>query len=795
MAPKTLLYNTKIQLLSVIAASLFFVAIACSTSIVKAAGETITTASSASTEMKTASPVAGIQINGSDNSTVPVKLLVTNGSLSMSTTTGLTFTGPSSGSTLYFSGTRSNVNAALATLTYTRNTAGTDTLEVSLVGSGEVFFGGNGHLYEYVSDTLTWGGAKTAAEGRTKYGATGYLATITSQAENDFVSARLANAGWMGASDSASEGTWKWVTGPEAGTQFCSGNNPCNSFNGRYTNWNNGEPNDSSGNEDCGQFLSGGSGKWNDLPCSGTTLPGYVVEYGAAGNMPSVAAANIAITTADTTAPTTPGTPTAASPTTDNTPLISWSSSTDGGTGLKNPAYTVEWSNSPTFASVTGSTTTNSTNLSPSAGLADGSWYFRVKATDNASNVATSSISSVVIIDTTAPTTPGTPTVGTAWTNDNTPTWTWTASADSGVGLATIAYSIEWSQSASFAGLGGTAGIPDATTYTIPDGLNMSDGTWYFRVKAIDALGHESPWSSYGTARIDTAAPVITRNGPSSVTTVQGVTYTDAGASANDGAEGDISEAIVSHSNVNAAAPGTYIVTYNVADSAGNAAVEVTRTVHVVSNVDLNDDGTADAVQQNVVGTVNEATDKHVVVQVDAACTLSDVSAMNQADITRDNRYEYPVGLLDFTADCGTGGYTTTVTHYYYDAPQGDFSLRKYMNGSFQTIASASISRQVIDGVPVLVASYPVTDGGELDADGMVNGVIVDPAGPALLNRLPAASGGLDAAGTRGMPSVPDTGVTPLRIAVTDSVLLSAITVAMIGALLVTPYVRNRCAR
>lgn len=491
-----------------------------------ASGETITSNATATTELKTATPISGITINGTDNSTVPVKLLVTSGTLSMTTTTGLTFknasgttlSNPQTGSTLYFSGARSDVNAALATLQYTRNSVGTDTLEISLVNPGEVFFSGTNHLYEYVSSTLDWNGAKTAAEGRTKYGATGYLTTITSQSENDFVSARLLNAGWMGASDITTEGTWKWVTGPENGTTFCIGTNPCNAQSGQYTNWNTGEPNDSGSNEDCGQFLAGGTGKWNDLPCSGTTLPGYVVEYGSPGNMPTVAAANIAITTSDTIAPATPGTPSATSPTTDTTPTVSWTASSDSGTGLKNPAYTLEWSTSPTFATVSGSATTNSTSLAPSA-LADGTWYFRVKATDAANTIATSAISNGVIIDTTAPTIPGKPSVDTLYTNDNTPTWNWLASTDSGSGLAYPPYYVQWSTDPTLAGLNGQSNA-FGNSYTIPDYLPMWDGTWYFRVIGIDALNNASAFSETGSVIVDTVAPVVSNvaavNGTSS---------------------------------------------------------------------------------------------------------------------------------------------------------------------------------------------------------------------------------------------------------------------------------------
>lgn len=261
-----------------------------------------------------AAPIIDLQLSGTGNPTVPVKLRVTSGTLSMSTTTGLTFTGSSTGSTLQFSGTMSNINAALATLTYTRSGTGSDTLEASLVNPGEVFFEDTGHLYEYVSYTATWNNANTNAQTRTKYGATGYLTTITSQAENDFVAARLLNAGWMGASDIAFEGDWKWVTGPENGTSFWSGASGGSSVSGRYANWGTGEPNNS-GDEDCGQFLAGGSGKWNDLPCNTTTLPGYVVEYGSPGSPIDVSSKNITITTV-------------------NAPTVSTLSPTDGATGV-----------------------------------------------------------------------------------------------------------------------------------------------------------------------------------------------------------------------------------------------------------------------------------------------------------------------------------------------------------------------------------------------------------------------------------------------------------------------------
>ncbi len=244
-----------------------------------------------------AMPITDLQISGTGSEPVPVKLRVTSGTLAMSTTTGLTFTGGQTGATLQFSGSLTNVNNALATLTYTRGSTGTDTLEVSLVNPGEVFFEENGHLYKYISGTITWTNAQTAAAAQTAYDSNGYLATITSQDENNFVAARITGDGWFGASDSAVEGAWRWVTGPETGTQFWSGNGGGSVVGGNYNRWASGEPNDSGG-EDCAQFYVS-SNNWNDLPCN-HNLGGYIVEFGAAGDLPDVVAKNISITTSST---------------------------------------------------------------------------------------------------------------------------------------------------------------------------------------------------------------------------------------------------------------------------------------------------------------------------------------------------------------------------------------------------------------------------------------------------------------------------------------------------------------
>ncbi len=83
----------------------------------------------------------------------------------------------------------------------------------------------------------------------------------------------------------------------------------------------------------------------------------------------------------------------------------------------------------------------------------------------------------------------------------------------------------------------------------------------------------------------DTTKPVITLLGSTPVNLANGASYTDAGATASDNIDGDITADIVTTGTVNTAVEGAYVIRYNVSDAAGNAAVEVTRTVNVAAPI------------------------------------------------------------------------------------------------------------------------------------------------------------------------------------------------------------------
>jgi hypothetical protein len=99
---------------------------------------------------------------------------------------------------------------------------------------------------------------------------------------------------------------------------------------------------------------------------------------------------------------------------------------------------------------------------------------------------------------------------------------------------------------------------------------------------ATDASGNVAETITRTITVVGENPPRITLTGNTEVMVACNSTYADAGANAIDGCDSDISAYIETGNPVNTAVPGTYVVTYNVADGTGVAAAEVTRTVTVL---------------------------------------------------------------------------------------------------------------------------------------------------------------------------------------------------------------------
>ena len=81
---------------------------------------------------------------------------------------------------------------------------------------------------------------------------------------------------------------------------------------------------------------------------------------------------------------------------------------------------------------------------------------------------------------------------------------------------------------------------------------------------------------------MDAVPPVITLNGLPSVTIHVGETYTDAGATAWDNADGDISRLIEISGIIPTDSPGVFTRKYKVRDKSGNAAEPLVRIIRVI---------------------------------------------------------------------------------------------------------------------------------------------------------------------------------------------------------------------
>lgn len=120
----------------------------------------------------------------------------------------------------------------------------------------------NGHLY-YLLSQQSWADSENEA-----VSLGGHLATVSNQAENDWINQTFSQFGgqprylWLGLNDQAVEGEFVWVSGEPSA----------------YRDWAPGQPDNWNDDEDCAHGAWTDDGKWNDLSCISTSLNGRPIN-------------------------------------------------------------------------------------------------------------------------------------------------------------------------------------------------------------------------------------------------------------------------------------------------------------------------------------------------------------------------------------------------------------------------------------------------------------------------------------------------------------------------------------
>jgi hypothetical protein len=290
--------------------------------------------------------------------------------------------------------------------------------------------------------------------------------------------------------------------------------------------------------------------------------------------------------------------------------------------------------------------------------------------------------------------------------------------------------------------------------------------------------------------------PVITLLGSGSLQVIQSASYTDAGATANDSENGNITSSISATGAVDTSTLWAYIITYNVTDSSGNSATPVTRNVQVISSLndfdgdglsnlleaqlgtdplkadtdwdgtndnnndkdnvtpaielaapnagDGNGDGTIDAIQNAVSSLPNIANAQYNSLEISNAGSCGQIqyfaSKRESALWAQDSEFDYDLGLWDFEIACTNTGATANIQIYLdktYDTSSWVYRKFNEVTDIYTDISSiVNYTTETVWtwslAVDVTVINYSITDGGTYDEDGVANAIIIDPSGPSV---------------------------------------------------------------
>ncbi|HEY5687947.1 MAG TPA: immunoglobulin-like domain-containing protein [Yeosuana sp.] len=248
----------------------------------------------------------------------------------------------------------------------------------------------------------------------------------------------------------------------------------------------------------------------------------------------------------------------------------------------------------------------------------------------------------------------------------------------------------------------------DGTSATLINPVKVySPGEYKVTLKASNSAG-ASDTSEDIIVISDVGAPIITLLGDTTINIMIGGVFTDPGATALDDQDGDITaNIVVGGDTVDVNTAGTYIITYNVSDAAGNAATQRTRTVIVAADV------VAPVITLTGSATIN----------VTLGDTFTDPGATATDDVDGDITANIVVG--GDTVDVNTAG-TYTITYNVSDA-SGNAATEVTRTVIVAFIPSAS-------GDYIYATSATVTISSLIDNWGSGTTIVSDYSGDATYN-------------------------------------------------------------
>jgi len=389
---------------------------------------------------------------------------------------------------------------------------------------------------------------------------------------------------------------------------------------------------------------------------------------------------------------TPPSTPAGLNQTiTGSSVAFDWNDSTDelNGSGVKQ--YEIQVDNNSNFSSAeySASSTVNSATVNS---LADGAYYWEVRAQDNAGNYSAWITGSSFVVDATAPSVPSALTQIVSGKNV---ALDWNDSTDNAGGSGVKQYQVQIDDDSDFSSPASTQTI----TASAATANGLSDGNYYWQVRAQDNYNNWSAWSSVSSFVVDTTAPgapaALTQTVTGNNVALDWADSSDATSgvknyllqyAVNDQFTGAVQRTVsTSDANVFGLSDGIYYWRIQAVDNSGNAGAWSAGSFTV--------DATAPSVPINLTQT---AAGKNVVLDWDDASDATSGVKQYQVQIDYNSYFNSPVSTQTSTVSAAAANGLAEGNYYWRVRTQDN-------SGNYS--AWSSVSSFIVDSIAPSVPS------------------------------------------------------------------------------------------